>query len=73
MRGPEGANPLAACVAAAPGGGGKGAMPTPFLSLAAAAAAAEAYFNGSPGALVGSGAGFILLAGTPFVTLGNGV
>ena len=46
---------------AAPGGGGKGAMPTPFLSLAAAAAAAEAYFSVSPGARVGSGAGFMLL------------
>ena len=44
-----------------PGGGGRGAIPTPFLSLAAAAAAADAYFSGSPGVLVGIGAGFIEL------------
>ena len=43
----------------APGGGGRGAMPNAFLSLAAAAAAAEAYLSGSPGALVGIGAGFM--------------
>lgn len=55
-----------------PGGGGRGAMPTPFLSLAAAAAAAEAYFNGSPGVRVGSGAGFIDVA-EELEAPGNGV
>ena len=52
--------------ATAPGGGGKGAIPRECLSLAAAAAAAEAYFNISPGARVGNGAGFMLLVVVPF-------
>ncbi len=43
----------------ASGGGGSGAIP--ILSLAAAAAAAEAYFSVSPGARVGTAAGFIWL------------
>lgn len=53
----------------APGGGGRGAMPT----LAAAAAAAEAYFNVSPGGLVGTDAGFILLAAEPLDIVVSGV
>ena len=53
----------------APGGGGRGAMPTAFLSLAAAAAAAEAYFSGSPGALVGIGAGFMVFDVVTLVVL----
>jgi hypothetical protein len=55
------------------GGGGSGAMPKTFLSLAAAAAAAEAYFNISPGALIGNGAGFMFVFAEPFDGLGNGV
>lgn len=58
---------------ATPGGGGNGAIPAAFLSLAAAAAAAEAYFNVSPGGLVGKGAGFIELFVAPFVTFPSGV
>lgn len=53
----------------APGGGGRGAIPT----LAAAAAAADAYFRVSPGALVGTAAGFILALEDPFVMFDNGV
>lgn len=48
-------------------------MPKLFLSLAAAAAAADAYFRGSPGARVGSGAGFMLLAFVPLVVVCAGV
>ncbi len=59
--------------AADPGGGGKGAIPTVDLSFAAAAAAAEAYFSVSPGALVGRGAGFIVLFVVPFVVVARGV
>ena len=55
------------------GGGGNGVIPTTALSLAAAAAAAEAYFSVSPGALVGKGAGFMLLFVVPFVVLAKGV
>ena len=55
------------------GGGGNGAIPTAGLSLAAAAAAAEAYFSVSPGALVGKGAGFMLLFVVPLVVLAKGV
>lgn len=69
-RAPAGARPD--CAADPPGGGGRGAMPTPFLSLAAAAAAAEAYFNGSPGVRVGSGAGFMDVA-VELDAPGNGV
>ena len=55
------------------GGGGNGAIPTAALSLAAAAAAAEAYFSVSPGALVGKGAGFMLLFVAPLLVFANGV
>ena len=44
----------------------------PILSLAAAAAAAEAYFKVSPGARVGTAAGFIWFP-APFVILDEGV
>lgn len=53
----------------APRGGGRGAIPT----LAAAAAAADAYFRVSPGALVGTAAGFIFALEDPFVMFDNGV
>lgn len=56
----------------ASGGGGKGAIPILLLSLAAAAAAAEAYFRVSPGALVGTAAGFIWLV-APLVRVGGGL
>lgn len=58
---------------AAFGGGGNGAIPTAVLSLVAAAAAAEAYFSVSPGALVGKGAGFMLLFVAPLVMFAKGV
>ena len=57
-----------------PGGGGNGAMPVAELfSLAAAAAAADAYLSGSPGARVGTGAGFIDVLVVILGTLGCGV
>lgn len=55
------------------GGGGNGTIPTAALSLAAAAAAAEAYFRVSPGALVGKGAGFMLLFVVPLLMFAKGV
>jgi hypothetical protein len=51
----------------ASGGGGKGAIPS--LSLAAAAAAAEAYLRVSPGARVGTAAGFIVVPFVPLVAV----
>ena len=57
----------------ASGGGGRGAMPMLFLSLAAAAAAAEAYLRVSPGARVGTAAGFIALLLALLVIFANGV
>lgn len=54
-------------------GGGKGAIPIALLSLAAAAAAAEAYFNVSPGARVGKGAGFMALLVILLEVLAKGV
>ena len=53
----------------APGGGGKGAIPTVF----AAAAAADAYFNVSPGGLVGTVAGFMAPLADPFVKFESGL
>ena len=55
------------------GGGGNGAIPILFLSLAAAAAAAEAYLRVSPGARVGTAAGFMLLFELPLAIFDKGV
>lgn len=59
--------------AAIVGGGGSGAIPTVPFSFVVAAAAADAYFRVSPGALVGKGAGFIVLFVLPLDVEANGV